>query len=154
MKSIWYLIPLLLFGILSACDNVVEPEEQLEIDKQLISDYVAANGLYGDFTESGLFIAIADSGVGTEYPSPASLVEIIYTGTLLDGTEFDSSDGFPATFALYSLITGWQEGLGHFRPEGEGVLLVPSRLGYGPQARTSIPANSVLRFDIELLDFQ
>lgn len=153
MKSFLYVLPLILLGILAACEDVIEPEEQLEIDKQLITDYALENGLNGTFTESGLFYVIADSGVGTETPSSTSSVEIIYRGTLLDGTEFDSSDGFPATFPIFNLIQGWQEGLLHFRRESEGILLIPSRLAYGPQARVLIPANSVLRFDIEVLDF-
>ncbi|MEM7370129.1 MAG: FKBP-type peptidyl-prolyl cis-trans isomerase [Bacteroidota bacterium] len=154
MKSFLYVLPLLLFCILFSCEDVIEPEEQLEIDKQVITEYVAANGLNGTFTESGLYYVIADSGVGTEMPVPTSTVEIIYLGTLLDGTEFDSSDGFPAAFPILNLIQGWQEGLLHFKRESEGILLVPSRLAYGPQGRVNIPPNSVLRFDIEMLDFE
>ena len=97
---------------------------------------------------------ISDSGIGEETPGASSLVEIIYVGTLLDGTQFDSSDGFPTTFPIYNVISGWREGLTYFKKESEGILLIPSRLAYGPQGRTGIPANSVLRFDIELLNFE
>jgi FKBP-type peptidyl-prolyl cis-trans isomerase FkpA len=77
-----------------------------------------------------------------------------YKGYLTDGTVFDESKtGSPATFALKTVIPGWQEGLQLIGVKGKIKLLIPSALGYGSTAKTNIPANSVLIFDIELVEF-
>jgi FKBP-type peptidyl-prolyl cis-trans isomerase FkpA len=70
----------------------------------------------------------------------------------LDQKEFDKGD--KVEFPLYQLIEGWQIGIPKFGKGGKGKLLVPSRLGYGSSDRGSIPANSTLIFDIELLDWK
>ena len=74
-----------------------------------------------------------------------------YNGTLLDGTKFDGNDNF--NYPLSSLIPGWQEGIPYFGKGGKGILLIPPHLGYGDRPNGDIPANSILRFDIELFDF-
>ena len=56
------------------------------------------------------------------------------------------------TFPLSGVIQGWQEGIPLFKEGGSGILLIPSALGYGSQSVGSIPANSVLIFDINLID--
>ena len=73
-------------------------------------------------------------------------------GYFLDEKEFDS--GVNSEFGLFQVIEGWQIGIPKFGKGGKGKLLVPSRLGYGSKARGSIPANSTLIFDIELLDWR
>jgi FKBP-type peptidyl-prolyl cis-trans isomerase FkpA len=75
---------------------------------------------------------------------------------LLDGTEFDSSlkpgrTPFEFTIGQGMVIKGWDEGIPMFKVGGKGKLLIPANLGYGENEQGSIPANSVLIFDIELL---
>jgi FKBP-type peptidyl-prolyl cis-trans isomerase FkpA len=72
-----------------------------------------------------------------------------YTGRLTNGSVFDSSTG--ATFALANLITGWQQGIPYIGKGGKITLYLPPSLGYGSQASGSIPANSILIFEIELI---
>ena len=76
-----------------------------------------------------------------------------YTGTLTDGTVFDSSKerGQPATFPLANVIKGWTEGLTLMPVGSEYRLTIPAKLAYGDQEVGSIPAGSVLVFDVELL---
>jgi FKBP-type peptidyl-prolyl cis-trans isomerase len=84
-------------------------------------------------------------------------ITVKYTGTLQDGTVFDSTDkhgGQPATFQLAKgqLIEGWVQGIPGMKVGGERKLVIPPDLGYGANAQGSIPANSTLIFDITLVD--
>ena len=77
-----------------------------------------------------------------------------YTGTLSDGTVFDSSfsRGEPTEFKLSSVIKGWQEGLQMMKAGGKAVLTVPAQLGYGGMGNPpKVAGNSALRFEVELL---
>ncbi|HSE24156.1 MAG TPA: FKBP-type peptidyl-prolyl cis-trans isomerase [Pyrinomonadaceae bacterium] len=105
-------------------------------------------------TASGL--KYVDQVVGTgETPKIGQAVTVNYTGTLENGNKFDSSldKGQPFTFRLGRdpMIKGWDEGISTMKVGGKRHLIIPSKLGYGPQARPNIPANSTLLFDIELL---
>src|SRR5690606_41801517 len=77
-----------------------------------------------------------------------------YSGKLLDGTEFDSSDprNESAVFGLNSVIPGWTEGLQLMSEGSKWELVIPSDLAYGPGANGPIPPNSVLVFEVELLE--
>jgi FKBP-type peptidyl-prolyl cis-trans isomerase len=102
---------------------------------------------------SGLRYAIVTPGLGA-VPKPTDTVKVNYTGTLIDGTVFDSSErqGKPIEFALDKVIPGWTEGLQKIGKGGKIKLFVPPQLGYGDDGRPGIPPGSVLVFDIELLD--
>ena len=82
-------------------------------------------------------------------------VSVHYTGTLTDGTKFDSSvdRGVPFTFNLGAgqVIAGWDQGVVGMKVGGKRQLTIPSDLAYGNRANGSIPANSTLLFEIELL---
>lgn len=133
------------------CDNELTFQEQLDLDTQLIADYVAANNLEGQSTDTGLFYGITKEG-NSVFPDLTNTVEVVYTGKLLDGTVFDSSDGFPVSFQLFQVIQGWQEGMTYFSEGSQGFILIPSNIAYGRNGSGAIPGNSVLYFDIELLD--
>jgi FKBP-type peptidyl-prolyl cis-trans isomerase len=102
---------------------------------------------------SGLRYAIVSPGLGAA-PKPTDIVKVNYTGTLIDGTVFDSSErqGKPIEFALDKVIPGWTEGLQKIGKGGKIKLFVPPDLGYGDDGRPGIPPGSVLVFDVELLD--
>lgn len=124
------------------------------IDKKIIEDYLTANNLTAQSTASGLYYIIEKPG-GANHPNINSVVSAYYTGYLTNGTVFDKSvtPGSPSSFALSAVIAGWREGLKLIGVKGKIKLLIPSALGYGSVAKTSIPANSVLIFDIELVEF-
>jgi FKBP-type peptidyl-prolyl cis-trans isomerase FklB len=105
-------------------------------------------------TPSGLQYKIIHSGPeGGPHPTPRDEVKVNYTGALLSGEVFDSTDqrGQPAVFQLDGLVQGWVEGLQLMRPGDVWVLYVPPKLGYGDEQKGPIPPNSVLVFRLELL---
>jgi len=124
------------------------------IDKKIIQTYLKTNGLTADSTASGLYYIITNPG-GANHPNINSSVSVNYKGYLTDGTVFDQSytAGKPSNFVLANVLMGWQEGLQLIGLKGKIKLLVPSSLGYGSTAKTNIPANSVLIFDVELVEF-
>ena len=104
-------------------------------------------------TKSGLAYKIVKEGAGS-FPQKTSTVEVHYTGTLIDGTVFDSSRERkkPVSFPLNRVIKGWTEGLQLVREGGTIRLVVPSELAYGDHgALPKIPGGSTLVFDVELL---
>lgn len=104
-------------------------------------------------TNSGLQYEVLVKGEG-ERPGPTSKVTVHYVGTLEDGTVFDSSRerGAPAEFPLNAVIKGWTEGLQLMRPGAQFRFIIPPELGYGSRAAgDSIPGNSTLIFEVELL---
>ena len=112
----------------------------------------AANGVVT--TASGLRYKMLTSGpAGGKSPTLTDSVTVHYRGTLTDGTVFDSSydRGQPATFGVNQVIPGWTEALQLMKPGDEFALYIPSYLGYGPQAMGSIPANSDLIFQVQLI---
>jgi len=118
------------------------------------TDFLAANKAKEGVvtTPSGLQYKVVTPGKGAT-PKDGDSVVCHYKGTLLDGTEFDSSykRGEPAEFPVNGVIAGWTESLKTMKEGEKRQLFIPSDLAYGPQGRPSIPANSVLIFDIELI---
>lgn len=102
---------------------------------------------------SGLVYEIVQQGAG-DFPKAADTVKVHYTGTLIDGSVFDSSlqRNEPSEFALDQVIPGWTEGLQKINKGGKIKLYVPPHLAYGDDARPGIPPASTLIFDVELLD--
>lgn len=126
-------------------------EENAEKGKKFLEENKAKEGV--STTESGLQYRVITEGTGPK-PKASDTVTVHYSGKLLDGTEFDSSytRNEPATFDLSSVIPGWTEGL-QLMPQGsKWELVIPSELAYGPGANGPIPPNSVLVFEVELLE--
>ena len=104
---------------------------------------------------SGLRYEIVKAGEGA-FPKPTETVKVHYTGTLVDGTVFDSSvqRNEPAEFGLADVIPGWTEGIQKIAKGGKIKLYVPPHLAYGDDGRPGIPPASTLIFDVELLDIK
>ncbi len=148
LTFIFLSIAFLLFG----CKKVTSTE-QAKIDDDILKQYISDNGLNAIATGSGLYVVINEVGTGTACSSN-STVTVDYKGYYTDGEVFDQSDATGATFGLQQVIQGWTEGIPYFKEGGHGILLIPSALGYGTQGSGSVPKNSVLIFDVELLDVQ
>ena len=106
-------------------------------------------------TASGLQYLVKVEGTGEKVKDATDTVKVVYTGKLIDGTVFDSNDGEgkqPIEFPLENVIPGWTEGLQLMSVGSEYTFFIPSELAYGPQDAGFIPANSVLVFDVKLLD--
>ena len=141
------LLSLSLFLFFSCSKEDVATQNKNEIEK-----YISDNNLNASSTSSGLYYVIEKEGTGTR-PTAVSDVTVKYKGYFTDGRVFDqNTDGI--TFNLQQVIAGWTEGIQLFKEGGEGKLLIPSHLGYGPagSGSGSIPPDAVIIFDIELLD--
>jgi FKBP-type peptidyl-prolyl cis-trans isomerase len=106
-------------------------------------------------TSSGLRYVVLQKGSGGT-PSSGASVTVHYTGSLLDGTQFDSSykRGAPARFRIGQVIPGWNEALLDMKKGEKRLLIIPPELGYGERGYPGvIPPNSFLVFEVELLDF-
>ncbi|HUJ43768.1 MAG TPA: FKBP-type peptidyl-prolyl cis-trans isomerase [Opitutaceae bacterium] len=104
---------------------------------------------------SGLRYEVVRPGAGA-YPKATDTVKVHYTGTLLNGTVFDSSvqRNEPAEFALNQVIAGWSEGLQKINQGGKIRLYVPSQLAYGDSGNQNIPPGAALIFDVDLLEIK
>lgn len=117
--------------------------------------YLEANKKKAGFkvTPSGLQYKVVKEGKG-DSPKKEDKVLAHYKGTFMDGKEFDSSysRGQPAEFPVSGVIPGWTEALLTMKPGEKRELVIPANLAYGERGRPSIPPNSVLLFEVELLE--
>lgn len=128
-------------------------KDQLEVDRKLIQKHLAENNIMAQEHPSGIFYIITTEGTGN-HPGLNATVTVKYRGTLLNGNVFDQTTGNnTATFPLQGLIEGWQIAIPLLKKGGKGTFWIPSTLGYGDAALPGIPKNSVLVFDIELVNF-
>lgn len=130
--------------------TVIPPADE----EAAILAYNDANNINGTKDESGLYYEVITPGTGGS-PNLNSQIYIKYTGKLTNGTIFDSQqDPRQTGWALRGLIPGWQIAIPKLKKNGVIRMVVPSALGYGCQANGNIPANSILYFDVELVDFR
>ncbi len=142
---------------LIACKNQ-KSMTQSEKENQIIEDYLKDNKIKGKPQESGLFYIETLAGTGDQ-AQKGDVVSVHYTGKLLDGTKFDSSldrnEPFEFNLGAGQVIKGWDEGIALMKEGGKATLVIPSRLGYGSREIPGvIPANSILIFEVELLEIK
>jgi FKBP-type peptidyl-prolyl cis-trans isomerase FkpA len=133
---------------MEALAKEMEPKEKPAMEK-----YIKDNNIKVKPTASGLYYMEIKKGSGPS-PKATDMVKVIYKGTLLDGTEFDSSDkhGGAVEFGVNQVIPGWTEALQLMRKGGKAKLLIPSAIAYGPRGGGPIPPYSPLVFELELID--
>lgn len=146
-----YVLPLLLLALtLSSCAKK-KAEKQAATDDEIIQQYIFDNGLTAIPTGSGLYYVIETQGTGSPCSS-ASTVVVAYTGYYTDNVIFEQSPAEGVEFPLEGVIQGWTEGIPYFNEGGVGKLLIPSALAYGTSGSNAIPPNTVIIFDVELID--
>ncbi len=134
----------------------VSEANQSQVDQNLIINLLIDSLWDFQKTPSGIYYQFDEIGEGPS-PNLNSKITCNYRGTLLNGKEFDSSykRGKPLEFKLREVIAGWQETIPLLQKGGSGTFIIPSRLAYGKQKMGHvIKPNSVLIFEIELLDFE
>ena len=106
--------------------------------------------------ESGILLRQLEKGTGDKCPQLNSIVFVNYTGRLIDGTVFDSTEGepLPACFRVRELIVGWQAALLRMHVGDKYEIFIPAKYGYGSMKLDGIPAWSTLCFELELLKIQ
>jgi len=144
-------------------------EKKKEEESAVFAKYLADNKVTVKPTASGLYYVETTKGTGPK-PTKGSKVKVNYTGRLMDGTVFDTSDKETAKKAnLYDerrpyepiefvlgegqVIPGWDEGIMLMSKGSKGKLILPSAIAYGPQGGGPIPPYSPLAFDVELVSF-
>ena len=147
----WIIICMIAFGLVS-CEEKQQQQnvDWVEVDDMIIQEYLAENNITAENHSSGLYYRITEEGNG-RHPNATSYVKVNYKGYLTDGSVFDQNSG--VEFTLNGVIQGWQIGIPLISKGGSGQLFIPSYLAYGRQPRPGIPANSVLIFEVDLLDF-
>lgn len=146
-----------------AMDEFMQKKQQAYLSKLKDKNATANTDFFNKLKEnkavvalpSGLRYEIVQEGTGPA-PKATDSVKVHYTGTLIDGTVFDSSvqRGEPAEFPLDQVIPGWTEGIQKVKKGGKIKLYVPPDLAYGDDGRPGIPPGSTLVFDVELLDIK
>ncbi|WP_426059274.1 FKBP-type peptidyl-prolyl cis-trans isomerase [Hymenobacter sp. B1770] len=134
-------------------------KDYVKIDEKLITNYISDQKINdAQRIGSGLYyVPVSPVPTGTR-ATVGKTVSVLYTGMLLNGKVFDSTSSrgnTPFEFVLGrgEVISGWDQGIGMMRKGEKAILLIPSALGYGERgAPPTIPANAVLRFDVELVD--
>ncbi|MBX0292448.1 FKBP-type peptidyl-prolyl cis-trans isomerase [Hymenobacter sp. HSC-4F20] len=157
-------LPVFLLGILFlSLTSCKKDEEQVTVDysardEEAIKAYIAENKLTGFQRDStGVYIIITQPGTGATAVKKQK-VTTKYVGTTLDGTVFDKSNpaaiGFQFVLGVGDVIKGWDRGFTYLNKGSKAILLIPSGQAYAEQVAGSIPPNSILRFDVEVVDIK
>ena len=156
MKSYLYMLACLIMA--TAPLNAGAADSPAEKNQKEGAAFLAANAKKAGVktTPSGLQYLVIKEGGGKQ-PTATDAVTVHYRGTLINGTEFDSSykRNQPATFPLNQVIAGWTEGVQLMKEGSNYRFFIPSELGYGPNgAGGLIGPNATLIFEVELISVQ
>jgi FKBP-type peptidyl-prolyl cis-trans isomerase len=143
--------------IMSALQNKIREKEKNQGSENLkiADEFLAENKKKSDVKETptGLQYRVLQEGDGAK-PKLDDKVKVHYVGRLINGTKFDSSvdRGEPTEFGLNQVIKGWTEGLQLMNTGSKYEFFIHPKIAYGPRTRPQIPANSLLIFEVELLE--
>ncbi|MET4108791.1 FKBP-type peptidyl-prolyl cis-trans isomerase [Hymenobacter sp. UYP22] len=162
MKFRFSLPSVLLLGVvasLAACkddDDKATPDYTAQ-DDAIIQQYIKDKSLTGFRKDTlDVYINVTQPGTGPN-ARKGNVVKALYKGTTLDGNVFDSNLttlGFPFLLGQGRVISGWDGAFTRLNKGAKATLLIPSKAAYGTSGSGSIPANAVLRFDVEVVDIK
>lgn len=134
-------------------ETAVVGDANLATGQKFLAENKSKEGV--QVTDTGLQYKVLTMGTGSK-PAATDTVKVHYRGTLLDGTEFDSSyaRNEPISFALNRVIAGWTEGMQLMPIGSKFVFYIAPDLAYGEGGGGPIPANSTLVFEVELLEIE
>ncbi len=147
--------------VLDMVDLIAAAKLLVEKQDSEIKEFLKANNLNATRTNSGLYYVITNEGNGAN-AAPGDEVTMNYTGMFLDGKKFDSNidsafnhvSPFKFTLGRGQVIRGWDEGVALLKKGSKAKLILPSAIAYGANGTGGIPGNSVLQFDVELVEFK
>lgn len=152
-----YILPgfvsLVLFSSPACIKNDTCEAKTIQSEDAAMVNYAAANSMTVTRHSTGLYYEIINQGTGPT-PTPSSRISVKYTGKLLNGTIFETVTTPTVPYPMGGFIPGWQIGIPLINKGGTIRLIIPSLLAYGCQPNGIIPANSILFFEIELVDVQ
>lgn len=138
------------FGLMRQAEN----EQARTADSVAFAQYIADNNITVKPTKNGVYVVTKEAGNGAK-AKDGSKIKVHYTGKLLNGTVFDSSEGrdpIELTLGKHEVISGWEEGLTGLAQGTKATLVIPHSQAYGERANGPIPACSSLVFDVELVE--
>ncbi|MBY5960076.1 FKBP-type peptidyl-prolyl cis-trans isomerase [Membranicola marinus] len=152
MKNWIIILALGAMVLLFSCEEKQQQQnvDWVSVDDKIITDYLDDNNIEAKKHVSGLYYRITQEGNG-QHPNGTSIVNVNYKGYFLDGEVFDHQTSIE--FPLTNVIQGWQIGIPLVSKGGSIQLFIPSYLAYGRQGNRGIPPNTVLLFDVDLINF-
>jgi FKBP-type peptidyl-prolyl cis-trans isomerase len=150
-RNVWmaFLLAPFLFAGCGKTDTECVPAT-VASEKAAMVAYCTANNITYTEHASGILYEVMAPGLGTQ-PTVANTVSVVYTGKLLNGTQFDATAN-PASLFLGQMIEGWKIGIPLIKKGGRIKLVIPSSLAYGCNGKASIPPNAPLYFEVSLTD--
>lgn len=148
MRSFFSFI--ILSFLIFSCNKI--DTNQDTIDDKIITDYLTAKKIKATKTNTGLYYILDSIGNGKKVNS-TNTIYVKYAGKLTNDTIFDQN--LNGTYlSLKTAINGFREGVSYFNVGGKGRLFIPSKLAYGKNSVGKVPSNSVLIFNIEVIEIQ
>lgn len=142
-----------IFLLLASCSTYSDSD--LEAFDDEIQTYISEEGLKMNSFENGMYYNVHNEGDGEEYIKLTDRVTFHYTGSFLNGEEFQKiPKNDPVTFYVRELIVGWQDALSLLKEGGEITIILPPHLGYGSKKTGLIPANSILKYELKVLEVE
>lgn len=128
-------------------------DRDLDSFDQQIQNHLDSTGIEMERTEDGLYYSIIEEGEGEEYIGYKDQITFYYKGSFLDGNSFQAiSKNDPLKFTVSQLIIGWQDALMMLKKGGRIHIIIPPQLGYADKSSDVIPANTILMYELEVLD--
>lgn len=131
-----------------------KPNAYKDANESFLQEKAQEEGMH--VLDNGVMYRILVEGNGSKCPKPSGIVYVNYTGRLIDGTVFDTTEGqpLPALFVIRDLIMGWQIVLTRMREGDKWEVYIPAKWAYGSMKMNEIPAYSTLIFELELVKIE